>query len=155
MPNDALTHDGSIATLTLAQPLDADCVAALTQACEQVAQEDATRVLVLQAPAAWAGWTDGAWAQAEELGLIGDPFAAFARLPQPTIAVLQGPVRDAGLELALCGDIRVAAADATFALPGLGAGAMPIAGGLQRLARAVGRARAHELALGGATIDAE
>ena len=155
MANDALTVDGAIATLTLPGPLDAACVERLADHCARVAADDAVRVLLLQAEAAvWAGWSEEAERRAEEGGLIGDPFGVFAAVPQPTLAVVEGAVREAGLELALCADIRLAGAGASFALAGVGAGAFPIAGGLARLARTLGRARALELVVGGATIDA-
>ena len=156
MGSAALQIDGTIATLALAGPLDATTVAALGDACARVAEDASLRVLVLGGDAAaWGGWSAGAQDAAESLGLIGDPFGPLAALPQPSVAALAGEVRDAGLELALCADVRVAAADARLGLPSLLSGAFPLAGGLQRLARAVGRSRAADLAIGGEFIDAE
>jgi len=43
-------------------------------------------------------------------------FAAFTRLPQPVVAAVQGYCLGFGFELALMADIRIAAADAEFAL---------------------------------------
>ena len=155
MAETLLAVDDTIATVTLAGPLDRASVDRLRRSCEQVGVNDAVRVLVLQAAAeTWTGWSVEAWERADEAGLMGDPFGPLAALPQPTIVVVEGAVRDAGLELALCGDIRVAAASATFALPGIAQGALPIAAGLQRLGRLVGRARALELLLADAPIDA-
>ena len=69
------------------------------------------------------------------------------------MAVLDAPLVDGGLELALCADVRVAGAGITIGLPSAG-DQLPIAGGLQRLARAVGRGRALELVLVSEPIDA-
>ena len=149
----ALTIDGHVATLSLEGPLDADRVAELRRFSEQLAEDSSQRACVLRASSeTWAGWSDEALAGAEQLGLVGDPFGPFASLPQATVVVLAGEVRDAGLELALCGDIRVASPETTVGLPSASS-LMPIAGGLQRLSRAVGRARALDLVLTGALID--
>ena len=156
----ALRMDGPRAYLYLRGPLDAAAVATLADTCGTVAEQASVRVLVISAaPTIWSGWSVEAAANAETLGLIGDPFGPLAAVPQPTVVVVAGAVRDAGLELALCADIRIAAPDAEFGLPGVGGtenqtGTMPIAGGLQRLARAVGRARALELVLMGTLISA-
>jgi enoyl-CoA hydratase/carnithine racemase len=146
---DALTRDGRIARLTLPASLDADVVALLCDACAAVAEEAEVRVLVLDAPpGCWRGWTAPLLPRLAAAGLVGDPFGPLAALPQPTVAVLRGDVLDAGLELALCADLRVCHGDARFGLPGVAEGRLPVAGGLQRLARAVGRSRATQLLLG-------
>ena len=88
------------------------------------------------------------------LGPIGAGFDALAGVPQPTVAAIGGEAHSAGLELALACDIRVAARDATFAMPETGSGLVPRGGGTQRLPRAVGRAQALRLLLTGETIDA-
>ncbi len=156
MGDGAFTVDGQIGRLTLRGPLDAAVVSRLGLLCERAADAGAVRVILLHAePVTWEGWARPDFENAEALGLIGDPFRPLADLPQPVIAVLDAPLRDGGLELALCADLRVAGPAATFALSGVAAGDFPIAGGLQRLSRAVGRARALELALIGAPIDAE
>ena len=101
-------------------------VAALHDACAGVAEDETLRALVLVGDAAaWSGWSAAAQDAAESLGLIGDPFGPLAALPQPTVAALAGEVRDAGLELALCADVRVAAGDARLGLPSLLSGVLP------------------------------
>lgn len=97
------------------------------------------------------GWAEAALQ--EPLGLSAG-VEAVAALPQPVIAAVGGPAHSAGLELALACDIRVAAADATFAMPETEIGGLPLAGGTQRLPRAVGRAAALRLLLLGEEIDA-
>ncbi|MFI8961654.1 enoyl-CoA hydratase/isomerase family protein [Streptomyces sp. NPDC053493] len=81
-------------------------------------------------------------------------FAAFARLPQPVVAAVQGYCLGFGFELALMADIRIAADDAVFALPETGIGVAVDAGGDLRIAREAGAGWAKYLALTGRRIDA-
>ncbi|MGW2813732.1 enoyl-CoA hydratase/isomerase family protein [Streptomyces sp. NPDC001415] len=81
-------------------------------------------------------------------------FADFAGLPQPVIAAVQGYCLGFGFELALMADIRIAAADAVFALPETGIGVAVDAGGDLRIARDAGAGWAKLLALTGRRIDA-
>jgi enoyl-CoA hydratase/carnithine racemase len=79
----------------------------------------------------------------------GGVYERVARLPQPTVAAISGYCLGGGLELALATDIRVADATATFGLPEVGLGITPSSGGILRLTRAIGPARAKELILRG------
>ncbi|MFD5813596.1 enoyl-CoA hydratase/isomerase family protein [Streptomyces sp. NPDC127038] len=81
-------------------------------------------------------------------------FAAFARLPQPVVAAVQGYCLGFGFELALMADIRVAARDAVFALPEAQLGLAVDAGGDLRIAREAGAGWAKYLALTGRRLDA-
>ncbi len=56
-------------------------------------------------------------------------------VPQPVIVGIQGTALGGGLELALSGDILVAAEDAQLGFPEVGLGIIPAAGGTQRLAQ--------------------
>ncbi|MFJ8826017.1 enoyl-CoA hydratase/isomerase family protein [Streptomyces sp. NPDC102467] len=82
-------------------------------------------------------------------------FAAFARLPQPVVAAVQGYCLGFGFELALMADVRVAADDAVFALPEAQLGVAVDAGGDLRIAREAGAGWAKFLALTGRRIDAD
>jgi enoyl-CoA hydratase/carnithine racemase len=84
----------------------------------------------------------------------GGVYERIARLPQPTLAAISGYCLGGGLELALATDIRVAGPSAAFGLPEVGLGIIPSSGGVLRLTRAVGPARAKELILRGRRIDA-
>jgi enoyl-CoA hydratase len=81
-------------------------------------------------------------------------YRRLARLPMPTIAAIQADALGGGLELALCCDLRVADERAGLGLPEVRLGVMPGSGGTQRLPRIVGVAKAKELILTGAIIDA-
>ncbi|MEV7281547.1 enoyl-CoA hydratase/isomerase family protein [Streptomyces sp. NPDC093111] len=91
---------------------------------------------------------------AEGVRWVHERFAAFARLPQPVVAAVQGYCLGFGFELALMADIRIAADDAVFALPETGIGVAVDAGGDLRIAREAGAGWAKYLALTGRRIDA-
>ena len=80
---------------------------------------------------------------------------AFARLPMPTIAILNGDARAHGLELAMAADLRIAATDARLGLGHVSACGFPYDGGTQRLPRLVGPGMARDMLLTGRTLSAE
>jgi enoyl-CoA hydratase/carnithine racemase len=79
---------------------------------------------------------------------------AWARIPQPTLAVVNGFAFGGGMELAIACDLRIAADNASFGLTEVRLGIMPGAGGTQRLPRLIGVAAAKELILLGKRVDA-
>ena len=72
----------------------------------------------------------------------------------PTIAAIEGNALGGGLEIALACDLRVASETAKLGLPEVRLAVIPGAGGTQRLPRVVGTAKAKELILTGAVLDA-
>ncbi|MFE3198760.1 enoyl-CoA hydratase/isomerase family protein [Embleya sp. NPDC055664] len=90
----------------------------------------------------------------EGLRWVHERFRAFARLPQPVVAAVQGYCLGFGFELALMADIRIAADDARFALPEAQIGVAVDAGGDIRIAREAGAGWAKLLSLTGRRIDA-
>lgn len=78
----------------------------------------------------------------------------FERLPQITVAAINGPARGSGVEFALACDLRYAAQSASITFPEADMGGFPGAGGPVRLPRIVGDARAIELICTGKTADA-
>src|SRR4029450_4021604 len=80
----------------------------------------------------------------------------FRTMPVATIAVVEGLTRGGGCELVSSFDMRVAARGrAVFGQPEALVGIIPGGSGTQRLPRLVGRARALEIVLGGADVDAD
>ncbi len=79
---------------------------------------------------------------------------SLERLPQPTIAAIHGHCLGAGLELAVCCDIRLCSSDAVFALPEATLAIITDVGGLQRLPKVVGQGHAREIAYRGHRFDA-
>ena len=84
-------------------------------------------------------------------------FTAFAELPQPTVAAINGHALGGGLELALACDFRflARAEGALLGLPEVRLGLLPGAGGTQRLTRLVGPGRATELIMKGLQLAPE
>jgi enoyl-CoA hydratase len=74
---------------------------------------------------------------------------------KPVIAAIEGYALGGGCELVEMCDIVIAAEDARFGHPEITLGTLSGGGGTQRLARAVGRAKAMDLVLSGRLIDAQ
>ncbi|WP_418060640.1 enoyl-CoA hydratase/isomerase family protein [Pimelobacter simplex] len=90
---------------------------------------------------------DSVAADTERLTAVTATATAFYRLPQVTIAALDGGCAGAGLSLALAADLRVAADRAVLNTAFVGAGLSGDLGSAWHLVRAVGPARARELLL--------
>jgi enoyl-CoA hydratase/carnithine racemase len=101
----------------------------------------------------------------DEFGTRPDPAAAhlvrlqrsmgrtLAQLKKPIVTYVQGPCRGSGIELAAFTDTVIGSMDTTFALPELGLGLVPGAGGTVSLTRRIGRLRTAWLAFSTVPID--
>jgi enoyl-CoA hydratase/carnithine racemase len=91
----------------------------------------------------------------ERFRWVHERFQLLAELPQPVIVAIHGYCLGAGLEVAMMGDIRIAADDARFGLPEPKVGVSIDAGGDLRLVTEIGAGWVKLLAFTGRRIDAE
>jgi enoyl-CoA hydratase/carnithine racemase len=82
-------------------------------------------------------------------------FDKLEGLPQATIAAINGYALGGGCEMALACDFRIMSDEAKIGVPEVKLGALPAAGGVQRLPRLIGKARATEMVLLGRHLTAE
>lgn len=83
------------------------------------------------------------------------PWDQIPKFTKPLIAAVQGYALGGGCELAMSCDMIIASDQAQFGQPEVNLGIMPGAGGTQRLTKALGKARAFELLLTGASLSAQ
>jgi len=82
-------------------------------------------------------------------------WAPIQHCPKPVIAAICGYAYGGGCELAMLADILIAGKSARFCQPEIRIGIMPGIGGTQRLVRAIGKAKAMQMALTGKPITAD
>ena len=81
-------------------------------------------------------------------------FDMIEELPMPTVALINGSCMGGGTELAIACDFRIALSTISLGLPEIQFGALPAAGGPQRLLRLVGPAKTKLLVMTGDHIPA-
>ncbi|MBI4593803.1 MAG: enoyl-CoA hydratase/isomerase family protein, partial [Candidatus Rokubacteria bacterium] len=161
-----LAVDGSVAWLRLARPEALNALnTALTEALEHAldglaAREDVAVIIVSGSGRAFCAGNDltemaqiapaDAEALARRQAALMD---RFTRLPQVTLAAIDGHALGGGCMLALAQDLRIASDRARFGLPEVTLGFNP-AYGIARLLDVAGGAHARDLLLTGRTIHA-
>lgn len=99
-----------------------------------------------------AAQAHGADARKTQLAEFAGLLDRIEALRMPAIAAVNGFSMGGGLELALCCDIRIASAEASFVCAGVNVGLMA---SVYRLPRLIGVARAKHMLLTGLPVDAE
>lgn len=93
---------------------------------------------------------------AHRYGTLGqDMFHDLSAVPCITVAAINGAALGGGLELAMACDFRIAVKSAKLGLPEVTLGLIPGWGGITRLTKLVGPARARRLFLSGLPVSAE
>lgn len=157
-------QDEQVLQITLDRPerrnaIDREMVDALHGICQQL--EEQPRILVLCGG-------DGVFAAGADIGqlLARDREGALAgvnsrlmdrlaRLPMPTLAVIDGQAVGGGAELAYACDLRIASTRANFSNPEVALGIIAGAGACSRLPELVGRSRAAAVLLAGHRMSAQ
>src|SRR6476620_6853865 len=162
------TEDG-VLTLTLNRPerrnaIDVALRDALAAALDAAATDAGTRGVVLTG-AGGAFCAGGDLARFDDLHdarayrhvshRLTDLIESIERLEKPVVAAIDGVAVGAGLTLALACDWRVGAPTARVLFREGRIGLVPTHGGLTRLVKLLGLARAKEVLLGGDDLDAE
>src|SRR4051794_13068587 len=161
------TEDG-VLTVTLARPerrnaIDGELAANLREAFEAAADDSGVRALILtgEGQAFSAGGDlsrfEREWDPREfrhDSHRLTSLITLLERLEMPTVAAINGAVTGAGTQLALVCDVRLAAASACFIYREGRLGIIPSHGGVTRLVKLIGQARARDVLLGGEELSA-
>ncbi|WP_462383620.1 gamma-carboxygeranoyl-CoA hydratase [Pseudomonas sp. Marseille-QA0892] len=162
--------DQGIATLWLNRPeknnaFNAEMIAELVQALDEVADRDTVRFLLLRGRGKhFSAGADLAWMQASakldyaanlkdahELGALMDK---LYHLPCPTVAVIQGAAFGGAVGLAACCDMAIGARDALFSLSEVRIGLAPAVIS-PYVVQAIGERNARRFALSGERFGGE
>ncbi len=170
-----IQRDGGILTLTMSQPETRNALTGnsavneFVEVCEDVRKDASIKVVILTAegPIFSSGGnvkdmkrffddalTPDLIREEYRQGIQRIPKALY-NLDVPVICAINGPAIGAGLDLTCMCDIRIASEKATFAESFVRVGIVPGDGGAWLLPRAVGMARASEMAFTGEAIDAQ
>jgi len=164
--NILIERRGAVGIATLNRPqalnaLNAPLIGELAAAIDEFEHDDAIGAIVLtgndKAFAAGADVKEMAGKTYPETYLddfITDGWERVAQCRKPVVAAVAGFALGGGCEIAMMCDIVVAADNARFGQPEITLGTIPGAGGTQRLARFVGKAKAMDLCLTGRMMDA-
>lgn len=168
-------RDGDVVVWTLNRPdtrnpiSEPDVIDALEDAVAAVNADASVRAVVVTGAGTAFSSGGNVKHMRDREGMFGGPPAelrqgyrhGIQRIPRalyhcevPTIAAVNGPAIGAGCDLALMCDMRIASTKAKFAESFVKVGLIPGDGGAWLLPRAIGQARANEMAFTGDAIDA-
>ncbi|MEM3651316.1 MAG: enoyl-CoA hydratase-related protein, partial [Candidatus Jordarchaeaceae archaeon] len=163
-------EERGISTITINRPqrmnaMNHETIEEFKRALDELAEAGKTRCLVIKGakPAFSTGADLGTeFVEADSIlkllmlsrGIkqLMDKVEAF---PCPVVAAIDGYALGGGLELAMACDTRIASERSELGLPEVGLGALPGAGGTQRLIRLIGLSRAKDIVLRGERISAK
>ena len=156
---------GAVGVITLNRPqalnaLNARLIAEVNKAIDGFEKDKAVGCIVITgSEKAFAAGADIKEMQARKFPAtyLDDKFAEWDRIGQrrkPIIAAVAGFALGGGCELAMMCDLIIAADNAKFGQPEINLGVMPGAGGTQRMAKAIGKAKTMDLCLTGRFMDA-
>ena len=139
--------------------LDAHLLQELDQVLGRLSRQTALRGLLINSAkdAFLAGadivvlWSMLQWPQQQQLEFcrgMQQSLTAISELPVPVACAINGYALGGGLEVALCADYRVLAADGQVGFPEVGLGILPGAGGTVRMPRLCNAATALEWIVG-------
>ena len=158
--------DGHLGIIRINRPkilnaLNPELMQMLSQQMDAFDSDPEIRVILLAGnEKAWAAGADiGDMAERSMLEMYErDQFATWdciRRVKKPIVAAVSGWALGGGCELMMMCDIIIASETAQFGQPEINIGVMPGAGGTQRLTRAVGKATAMDVILGGRFLSAK
>jgi enoyl-CoA hydratase/carnithine racemase len=157
-----------VLTVTLARPerrnaIDGELAAALRETLEAAADDPAVRAVILtgEGRAFSAGGDlsrfERDWDPREfrhDSHRLTSLISLVERLEKPVVAAINGVATGAGTQLALACDVRLMAAGARFVYREGRLGIIPAHGGVTRLVKLIGLARARDVLLGGEGVPA-
>jgi enoyl-CoA hydratase len=159
--------EGNLAKLTLNNPplnlVTLELTQRLAEALEELDTDESVRVVVITGAGdrAFCAGSDVKEFPAvrdqvveKKLARENQAFGDIEFLSKPVIAAIEGLAYGGGCEISMACDLRIAAQSARIALPEVKLGVVPGSGGLFRLPRLVGPARAMELMYLGDPISA-
>lgn len=171
-----IERDADVETWTIDEPESRNAIsgeemiAALEEAAWRVNRDPSVRVVILTGAGSAFSSGGNVRDMAEGRGIFGHPAHlqrtayrdGIQRIPRaldacevPLIAAVNGAAVGAGCDLAMMCDLRIASTEAFFAESFVKVGLIPGDGGAYFLPRAVGAARAAEMALTGDRVPAE
>ena len=160
-------HEGAVAVIQLNRPeslnaFNAQLMNELGDAVHDAEHDDTIKVVIITgSQKAFAAGADikemmvKDFSQVFNEDFITHSWQEVTKIRKPVIAAVAGFALGGGCELAMMCDMIIAADNAKFGQPEIKIGTMPGAGGSQRMAKAIGKAKTMDMVLTGRMMDAE